>query len=216
VATRSDDSRGSRDSRAASDAPSSPSRTSGQGSSSGFSRRLATLRAGAGRLGGARAIEILTIVLLAAGVLLIAVEFLDLFRVKIGAVVIDEQTGAERHSYALLLIGIAVCAAAMLARSLEAWPPAAGAAVLGGIVLAIALFGDLPDATRTDLVAGARLATAHPAAGFWVELTGAILAIVTGAVLAYLLRGRTSGDEPDRLPREAGPRRPSEAARSRG
>jgi hypothetical protein len=214
VATRSDDSRGSSDSRAAPDARSSPSGTPDRGSSSGFSQRLATLRTG--RLGGARAIEILTIVLLAAGVLLIAVEFLDLFRVKIGAVVIDEQTGAERHSYALLLIGIAVCAAAMLARSLEAWPPAAGAAVLGGIVLAIALFGDLPDATRTDLVAGARLATAHPAAGFWVEVTGAILAIVTGAVLAYLLRGRTGGDGADRLPHEAGPRRPSETARPRG
>jgi hypothetical protein len=63
-----------------------------------------------------------------------------------------------------------------------------GVAVLGAFALAFALIGDLPDATRSDLVRGARVADAHPAIGFWIELTGAALTLVSGLVLTRLLR----------------------------
>jgi hypothetical protein len=169
-----------------------------RGDRAGIVERLSGGRFALRSIDAERVIGLLTLALLFAGVLLIAAEFLDLFQVKIGASVIDEQSGGEHHSYALLLIGAVICGAGMAARSSEAWAPAAGAAALGGMVLLIAFIGDLPDATRTDLVRGARIASADPAAGFWVELIGASLALVSGAALAYLLGRRETGSDHQR------------------
>ena len=54
-------------------------------------------------------------------------EFLDLYRVQLGVVVVQEKTGGEHHAYALLVAGVAVIGAALLARASGSWPPAAAA-----------------------------------------------------------------------------------------
>ena len=122
--------------------------------------------------------------------LLILAEFLDLYRVQRGVVVVREQTGGDHHSYALLVAGVAAIAAVLVARTSGAWPPAAAAATLGLVALLVVVFGDLPDANSSGLTADARLAEADPAAGLWVELAGAILTTTAGAVLALMLGSR--------------------------
>jgi hypothetical protein len=155
--------------------------------------RLAALlrqgRAGVSRLGsGTSLLELVTIAVLLGGGLLIVAEFLDLFEIEVGQIVVKQQAGGANHAYAMLIIGAGAIAATLLARSTEQWPPAVGVAVLGAFAVAFALIGDLPDATRSDLVRGARIADAHPSIGFWVEIVGAILTLVSGLVLARLLR----------------------------
>jgi hypothetical protein len=157
------------------------------------------LRRLAGRLGvglsrarehGSRggALELLTVVALLGGTLMILAEFLDVFEIRTAGVVIKQQGGGDQHSYSLLVIGAAVLAATLVARSSEQWPPAAGVMALSVLGLGLILLGDLPDATKTDLVTSGRLASAHPAIGLWVGLAGAAIAFVAGGALTYLLR----------------------------
>jgi hypothetical protein len=130
------------------------------------------------------------VIALLGGGLLIVADLLDLFQIQAGRLPVEQQSGGDQHSYAVLLVGIGVIVATLLARSTQQWPPAGAVTVLALIALAIALVGDLPGATRSDLVRGARLADADPAIGFWTELLGALLALAGGAGLAYLLRRR--------------------------
>jgi hypothetical protein len=139
-----------------------------------------------------RALELITAAVLIGGALLVLSEFLTLFEIDSGSLVVKQQTGGPHHAYAMLLIGSGTIAAALLARSTGARPPAVGVVVLSAVALLLALAADLPDATRSDLVRGARIADASPAAGFWVELAGALIALLAGLALARLL-GRTSG-----------------------
>jgi hypothetical protein len=155
--------------------------------------RLATFlrrgREGASRLrSGQTLLELLTIAALLGGGLLILAEFLDLFEIEASDVPVKKQAGGSHHAYAMLIVGAATIGAALLARSTEQWPPALGIALLGAFALAFALIGDLPDATRSDLVRGARIADAHPTLGFWTELGGAVITLVSGLALVRLLR----------------------------
>jgi hypothetical protein len=137
-------------------------------------------------------LEVVTILLLLGGSLLIIADFLDLFRIEAAGLVVSEQQGGDQHAFAQVVIGIAVIGATLLARSTGQWPPAAAAAALGLIALGIALIGDLPDATRSDLVRGARFAEASPAVGLWIEIVGAGLTLVSGIALSVLLRRASS------------------------
>jgi hypothetical protein len=146
---------------------------------------------------GERLVELVTAIALLGGGLLIVADFLDLFRIEAGRLPVEEQSGGDQHSYAMLVVGIGVIGATLLARSTGEWPPAGAVVLLALIALAIALAGDLPEATRTDLVRGARLADADPAAGFWTELVGAFASLAGGAALAHLLhRGTSVADKP--------------------
>jgi hypothetical protein len=137
---------------------------------------------------GQGAIEILTVLALVGGGLLIVAEFLDLYTIERGVVVVQQKTGGDHHAYAMLVAGVAVIGAVLLARATDGWAPAAAASGIGLAALALALFGDLPDATSSGLTADARLAEATPAVGFWVELAGAGLTILSSALLARRLR----------------------------
>ncbi len=132
--------------------------------------------------------------LLGASMLIVA-EFLDLYRVQRGVVVVREQTAGDHHSYALLVAGVAAIVAVLIARTTGARPPAAAAATLGLLALFVVLFGDLPDANSSGLTADARIADADPAVGLWVELAGAILTTTAGAALAILLGIRAPAPE---------------------
>ena len=155
--------------------------------------RVATLlrqgRERVSRLGSRTSLlELATIAALLGGGLLILSEFLDLYEIEVSGLAVKQQAGGTNHAYAMLIVGTVVIAATLLARSTEQWPPAAGVAVLGAFALALALIGDLPDATRSDLVRGGRIADAHPSIGFWIELVGATITLVSGLVLVRMLR----------------------------
>jgi hypothetical protein len=135
-----------------------------------------------------RRLELLTVVALIGSGLLILAEFLNLFTIETRDVVVTKQAGGSHHAYAMLVVGVATIGATLLVRSTGLWPPALGIAALGAFALAFALFGDLPDATRSDLVRGARIAEASPALGFWTELVGALLVLGSGLALMFQLR----------------------------
>jgi hypothetical protein len=137
-------------------------------------------------------LELLTVAALLGGGLLILAEFLDLFRIEVSGITVKEQAGGTHHAYAMLVIGAATIGATLLVRSTEQWPPALGIALLGAFAVLFALIVDLPDANRSDLVQGARLAEAHPAIGFWTDLAGAIVSLASGLLLVRLLR-RSAG-----------------------
>jgi hypothetical protein len=133
-------------------------------------------------------LEIAVLLMLLGGSLLVIADFLDLFRIESGGLTLSSQSGRSQHSYAELLIGVAVIGAAMLALSTRQWPPAAAGVALALIALGIALIGDLPDATRSDLVRGGKLAEASPAVGLWLEIVGAGVALAASAASMLLLR----------------------------
>jgi hypothetical protein len=160
-------------------------------------------RAATTGMGRERLLELVTIAALLGGALLILAEFLTLFEIESRGLVVKEQAGGSHHAYAMLVIGVGTIVTALLARSTEQWPPAAGVVLLAGFALGYALLGDLPDATRSDLVRGARIAHASPGLGFWVELAGAIVAFASGLALVRLLRAPRRGSRADGL----GPRR---------
>ena len=139
---------------------------------------------------------------LIGGVLLVVADFSTLIEVTVITVVKDRVTGAEQHTYALVLLGalaVPMAAGAALGRSR---PAAAALAGLGLIALLIALIGDLPDVEETGLTKTFEAADASPARGFYRETLGAIVLLVTG-IANLLLNGSR---------READVTRPGQAA----
>lgn len=127
-----------------------------------------------------------------AGALLIAVEFTTFRSIRVitacDEIAAPEQrdlcsiTGGEQHSYALLLLGLLVVAFILAAVLVPSRPPAAGVAVVGVVVLLIALLADRPDVTATGLIGEAFSdAEARPGIGFWLEIAGGALAVATGS-----------------------------------
>ena len=130
----------------------------------------------------------LRMLLLTGGCLLVLADFLALFRIEAAGLPVEDQSGRDQHSYAQVVIGLGVIGATLLARSTRQWPPAAASVVFSLIALAIALIGDLPEATRSDLVRGAQIAEASPAVGFWLEIVGAAVTLLAGTLMTVLLR----------------------------
>ena len=93
------------------------------------------------------------------------------------------QTGFERSSVALLLLGVLTLvmgAGAALGRSR---PAAIALVAIGVVVLGIALLGDLPASDDTGLIGrDYDQASASAATGLWFEVIGGALAIVAGAL----------------------------------
>ena len=71
--------------------------------------------------------------------------------------------------------------------------PALAAAMLGVIALVTALAVDLPDVTASGVTTDLEIGDAEPAAGFWIELVGAVVMTAGAAALASLLDSRRSG-----------------------
>jgi hypothetical protein len=91
------------------------------------------------------------------------------------------QTGLERSSVALLLLGLltfAMGAGAALGRSR---PAAVALIAIGVVVLGITLLADLPASDDTGLIGrDYDQAEASAGVGLWFELIGGILAVVAG------------------------------------
>ncbi len=105
-----------------------------------------------------------------------------------------ELSGWERHGPALLVIG--AFALVMLVGALRGARPAMAAVCACGIAaLVVALGLDLPHLDDTGQVG--RLytdASAGPEIGFWLELLGGLLLVVSGAALYVLASRRTRHD----------------------
>jgi hypothetical protein len=91
------------------------------------------------------------------------------------------QTGVERSSVALLLLGLltfAMGSGAAFGRSRAA---AVALVAIGVVVLGITLLGDLPASDDTGLIGrDYDQAEASAGVGLWFELAGGILAVVAG------------------------------------
>jgi hypothetical protein len=97
------------------------------------------------------------------------------------------QTGFERSSVALLLLGLLTFAMGIGAAFGRSRPAALALIVIGVVVLGITLLGDLPASDDAGLIGRDYAeATASAAAGLWFELIGGLLAV--GAGLLRLLR----------------------------
>jgi hypothetical protein len=140
-----------------------------------------------------RSLDLVTVAAIAAAALLVASEFVDLYRIvtpagELVAGAKATRTGGDHHSYALLVIGLTALAATLAARWAAQPMLAVAVAALGALALAIVLIGDLPDVTSSGLTAGPlEPAEADPAVGFWLELAGALLTLGAGLALARLL-----------------------------
>lgn len=135
------------------------------------------------------------------GLITLYAETLDLYRIvtpsgSISNAAGSVRTGAEQHSWALGVIGMAGAGAAVLAAATRQRLPALAAAMLGVIGLVVALAVDLPDVTASGVTTDLEVGDAEPAAGFWLELVGAIVVAAGAGALAALLDGR----RPDRSP----------------
>jgi hypothetical protein len=126
------------------------------------------------------------------GLLLLYAETLDLYRIvtpsgSVSNAAGSVRTGSDQHSWALAIMGMAAAAAAVLARVTRQRLPALAAAMLGVIVLVIVLAVDLPDVTASGVTTDLEVGDAEPAAGFWIELVGAVVLTAGAGVLASLL-----------------------------
>jgi hypothetical protein len=129
-----------------------------------------------------------------AAVLLVLTEVTTLFEIEVETAACSdladpdqadacETTGGEQHSYALIPIALLVVMMSVGAGLGGSRP--AGLALVGAgvVVLAIALIGDLPDTTKTGEI-GSNFASAEAVRGtaFWLEIGGAMLALLAGAL----------------------------------
>jgi hypothetical protein len=136
--------------------------------------------------------------------LLLYAETLDLYRIvtpsgSVSNAAGSVRTGSDQHSWAFAVMGIAGAGAAVLALVTRQRLPALAAAALGVIALVTALAVDLPDVTASGVTTDLEVGDAEPAAGFWVEIAGALVLAVGATALATLL-GSDAGDR-----REPGP-----------
>lgn len=137
---------------------------------------------------------------LAGGVLLALTEFLPILRVEVNGlpcpadftVVEDcEQTGADRHSYGLILLGLLAVVMSFGAAIGRSLPAMLALAVVGLVGIGIAILADLQHVDETGLVLTSKVeeGEANPAGGLWTELAGGALALV--AALVALAQRRT-------------------------
>jgi hypothetical protein len=98
-----------------------------------------------------------------------------------------EQTGFERSSVALLLLGLLTLAMGAGAAFGKSRPAAVALVMIGVVVLGVTLLVDLPASDETGLI-GRRYAAAEATAGsgLWMELVAGLLAVLAG--LLRLLR----------------------------
>jgi peptidoglycan/LPS O-acetylase OafA/YrhL len=117
----------------------------------------------------------------AGSILLVAADLTAVVVIRADGVQRAHALGHAQHSWALVVLGVGALVLALAAGLGGSRPAMAGLVLVGLVVLAVALLGDLPDFGRTGAVAGtAAEAVAHPGPGFVLELVGAGLLVLTG------------------------------------
>jgi hypothetical protein len=149
---------------------------------------------------------VLAIAALAGVVCLVVATFSTVIEITVGTTSRiagrdTELSGYDRHSVALLLIGL--FALVMAAGALRGARPAMAALAVAGIaVLLIALVGDLPDVHKTGVIGQLYDdARANPRLGYYLETLGGALLLLAGGGL--LLLGGSAPAAPTRERRAA-------------
>jgi hypothetical protein len=93
------------------------------------------------------------------------------------------QVGFERHSVALLLLGVLTFVMGSGAAFGRSRPAAVALVIIGVVVLGLALAIDLPDSNDTGVI-GRDYAQAEASAGIglWLEVLGGALAVLAGVL----------------------------------
>jgi hypothetical protein len=170
----------------------SPRRPAGGGSPGGRAGAIARRLAAGLRK---RDAAIATALAVLGGLLLLYAETLDLYRIitpsgSVSNAAGSVRTGGDQHSWALAVMGVAAAGAAVLAYATRQRLPALASLMLGIAALLVALAVDLPDVTASGVTTDLEVGDAEPAAGFWMELVGAVVLTVGAAFLASLLHPR--------------------------
>jgi hypothetical protein len=130
---------------------------------------------------------------LVAGILLVIADLSSVYSIEVNGLPCEPAepeladlcapTGGDRHTYALLVLGLFAGLMAWGAGAGRSLPAAAALALCGLVALAIAVVGDLPDVNETGAI-GVRFeqAAASPASGFWLSLVGGAMALGAGAL----------------------------------
>jgi hypothetical protein len=130
------------------------------------------------------------------GVLMIISSFLTVVSIDVAngacAVIYDSdpkladgcvRTGFERHSVAIPLLGLLVLVMAVGAGRGRSRPAAGALVAIGAVVLAIALFSDLPVTSETGAIGrNFEGATAAAGSGLYVEIAAGVAAIGAGLI----------------------------------
>jgi hypothetical protein len=153
------------------------------------SRKALALPAGFGTV---RAIRIVLALAAVAGVVcLLIATFSTVIQITVGTTskIAGHDTslsGYDRHSFALILIGL--FALLMAGGALRGARPAMAAVAVAGIaVLLIALVGDLPDVHKTGVIGELYdNARANPKLGYYLETLGGALLLLAGGGLLLL------------------------------
>jgi hypothetical protein len=136
--------------------------------------------------------------------LLIVSEFLTLREIKAVTVVPEggATSGGSHHLYAFVLIGAAMILMSVGAVVGRSRPAAIALLALAAAASVIILAADVPWMNETGLIGRTYdLAEARPAIGFWLEVAGALLVLVSA--LLVLRRGEFAEVRPERPARRA-------------
>jgi hypothetical protein len=156
------------------------------------------VRDNAGMLGTLRRLGPLGLSL-AGSVLLVAAEFFRLYEVKVITVTVASQTVGAHHRYALLVIGVAALALAVLAT--RYWPPSIALVLLGAAALVVVLAFDLPIVDDTGLYGkNYEQAAAQAGPGFYLETLGAVLLLLGAVAMAVFGPARAARPAATREP----------------
>jgi hypothetical protein len=159
------------------------------------------------RLGAER---LLPLACAGAAAMLAASQFMTIFELNgAGDQTFQLQTAFEQHHAATIVLAVFALLALVVAVATGSKPAAAAVAIAGIGALLLFLLIDLPDAGKAGTLGDLRgesslTGQADPAAGFWVELAGALILAICGGALATL--------SPEQL-RSFGPRREEKGPR---
>ena len=158
---------------------------------------------------GFRLERLLPIACVAAAGVLFASELMTTFEfVPAGGEPLAEQSAADRHYYAQIVLAVFAVLALIVAITTGSKPAAMAVAVCGLLALLLFLLIDLPDANNIGTLDDPRQsffdAEAVPQPGFWLQLIGALGLALSGAALATLTpeQVRTLGPGGGRRPRQ--------------
>lgn len=152
-----------------------------------------------------RAEVLLPFVILAGALILAASELMIAFEfTPPGGEALREQSNADRHLYAMLILAIAAIVALLVAVATGSKPAAFAVAGLGGAALLLFLIIDLPDAGNLGALDDFKTARAEPQSGFWMEALGAVVLALGGAAFATLSPEQLR-TLPERFRRRRGP-----------